>query len=52
MTKEEVEKILHDYIMQNLSIELEATSDWYSNRSLKFSVRLGKDTITTNSISL
>ena len=52
MTKEEVEKIIHEYLLKNLNVELDATSDWYSNRSLDFSVRVGKDTIMTNSISL
>lgn len=35
MTKNEIEKIVHDYIMKNLTIHVEDDTDYYSDYSDK-----------------
>ena len=52
VTKEEVEKILHEYIRDNLTVELYSTHDYYDSFSLEIKVYIGKDEIHSSSTSI
>lgn len=52
MTKEEINQLIHAYIIDNLRVEIMRESDWYGSGSIKLEVYLGKDNIGSSSVSL
>ena len=46
MTKKEVEKIVHDYIMSNLTVEIEHVWDYYcDNPDTKVTIKLNDELV-------